>query len=83
MDDRRDVRDSETQGTDPTPRASHAGGGGAEPGAGKRFSAKRKLAAVQRLMRGESLDAVSREMGVPAHRLSEWRDRALAGAEGH
>ena len=48
----------------------------------KRFSAKRKLAAVQRLMRGESLDVVSREMGAPAHRLSEWRDLALAGAEG-
>ena len=25
---------------------------------------------------------VSRDLGVPVHRLSEWRDRALAGAEG-
>jgi transposase len=33
-------------------------------------------------MRGESLDAVSRDMQVPANRLSEWRERALAGAEG-
>ncbi len=45
-----------------------------------RFSAQRKLAAVQRLFRGESLEAVSRGLNVPAWRLSEWRDRALAGA---
>ena len=42
---------------------------------------KRKLAAVQRLMRGESLDAVSRDLNVPVHRLSEWRDRVLMAAE--
>jgi hypothetical protein len=32
-------------------------------------------------MRGESLDAVSRDLNVPVHRLSEWRDRALIAAE--
>ena len=42
----------------------------------------RTLAAVQRLMRGESLDTLSRELNVPAHRLSEWRDRVLIAAEG-
>ena len=47
----------------------------------RRLSAQRKAAAVQRLIRGESLEAVSRNLGVPAHRLSEWRDRFLAGAE--
>jgi hypothetical protein len=47
----------------------------------RRFSAPRKLSAVQRLFRGESLEAVSRELGVPVHRLTEWRDRAFAGAE--
>ncbi len=36
---------------------------------------------VQRLMRGESLEALSRELNVPAHRLSEWRDRVLLAAE--
>ena len=56
-------------------------GGGAEAGRGKRFSAKRKLVAVQRLMRGESLETLSRELNVPAHRLSEWRDRVLFAAE--
>lgn len=56
-------------------------GCGAEAGPGRRFSARRKLAAVQRLLRGESLEALSRELNVPAHRLSEWRERALLGAE--
>ena len=38
--------------------------------------------AAQRLICGESLEAVSRDLGGPAHRLSEWRDRFLATAEG-
>jgi transposase len=40
-----------------------------------------KLAAAQRLMRGESLEALSRDLNLPAHRLSEWRDRVLRAAE--
>ena len=32
-------------------------------------------------MGGESLEAVSRDLGVPVARLSELRDQALAGAE--
>ena len=47
----------------------------------RRLSAQKKATAVQRLIRGESLEAVSRDLGVPAYRLSEWRDRFLAGAE--
>jgi hypothetical protein len=47
----------------------------------QRFSARRKLQAVQRLIGGESLEAVSRDLGVPVARLSEWRDQALAAAE--
>ena len=46
-----------------------------------RWSAKRKSEAVQRLLRGEALDALSRELGVSAAILSEWRDAFLAGAE--
>ena len=46
-----------------------------------RFSAKRKLAVVQRLLRGESPEKVSRETNVPVHRLLEWRDRVLLAAE--
>ena len=32
-------------------------------------------------MRGESLDAVSRDLNVPVHRLTAWRDKVLMGAE--
>jgi len=81
MDDKSDVKPGATETSAPPTRAPYAGGGGAEAGQGKRFSAKRKLAAVQRLMRGESLEALSRELNVPAHRLSEWRDRVLIAAE--
>ena len=46
-----------------------------------RFSARRKVAAVMRLLRGEDLDQVSRELKVTAATLSSWRDDFLAGAE--
>ena len=36
---------------------------------------------VVRLLRGESLDAVSREVGVEVYRLEAWKARALAGLE--
>lgn len=86
MGEKRDGSDGGAmEASGPPTRARHAGGGGPEAGpAGAksphRFSAQRKLAAVQRLFRGESLEAVSRDLNVPAWRLSEWRDRALAGA---
>ena len=47
----------------------------------QRFSAKRKLRAVSRLLRGEPLELVARELNVTAARLSQWRDRALLAAE--
>ena len=69
------------EATAPSARAHNAGDGGAVAGGTKRFSAKRKLAIVQRLLRGEGLEAVSREENVPVHRLTEWRDKVLTGAE--
>lgn len=81
MDDKNDVKPGATEAEAPPPRARHAGGGGAVAGPVRRFSAKRKLEAVERLLRGESLEVVSRDQNVPAHRLSEWRDAALFGAE--
>jgi hypothetical protein len=36
---------------------------------------------VLRLLRGESLDALSRESHQPASRISEWRDEFLHGGE--
>ncbi len=48
-----------------------------------RWSAKRKMAAVLRLLRGEDLEALSRELGVTAATLSRWREQSLAGMEAH
>ena len=39
----------------------------------KQFFSKRKVEIVLRMLRGESLDELSRELAVPASRLSEWR----------
>jgi transposase-like protein len=44
-----------------------------------RWSAKRKYAAVLRLLRGEDLETLSRELGVTAAALSGWRDQFLEG----
>src|SRR3954470_16349244 len=44
-----------------------------------RFSARRKTDAVVRLLRGEDLDTLSRELGVTAATLSSWRDSFLGG----
>jgi transposase-like protein len=46
-----------------------------------RFSSQRKVAAVLRFLRGESLELVSRELGVTAATLSSWRDDFLAGGQ--
>ena len=67
-----------------TEGARRATGGGADGGAlapGQRWSAGRKKEIVLRLLRGEPLDALSRELGVEIYRLEEWRERALAGMD--
>lgn len=48
---------------------------------GGRFSARRKFEAVQRLNRGESLESLSRELGVTAATLSEWQVKSKKAAE--
>ena len=67
-------------------RASGVGADGAAVGAealapGQRWSASRKRDVVLRLLRGESLEMVSREVGVELYRLEAWQARALAGIE--
>jgi len=47
----------------------------------KRWSAKRKLEAVMRLLRGEPLSDLSRELGVEISRLEQWKTQALGGME--
>jgi transposase-like protein len=47
----------------------------------ERWSAKRKAEVVMRLLRGEDLGAVSREVQVSPPELEEWRRAFLQGAE--
>jgi hypothetical protein len=48
----------------------------------ERFSARHKTEVVFRLLRGEALDLLSRELGIPAARLATWREVFLdAGQE--
>ena len=46
-----------------------------------RFSAKRKMASVLRLLRGEDLDRLSRDLRVTAVTLSVWREEFLSGGQ--
>ena len=46
-----------------------------------RWSANKKTDVVLRLLRGEPLDEVSRQVGVEAHRLAAWRDEFLAAGK--
>jgi transposase-like protein len=52
-----------------------------EVGHVKRWTASRKIEVVLRLLRGESLDALSRELGLEIYLLEEWRTKALQGME--
>ena len=47
----------------------------------QRWSVRRKRELVLRLLRGEPLDALSREVGVEVYRLEQWREKALLGIE--
>lgn len=48
---------------------------------GQRWSVARKREVSLRLLRGESVDALSRELGVEIYRLEQWRDKALSGID--
>ncbi len=48
---------------------------------GQRWSVARKREVVLRLLRGESVDALSREVGVEIYRLEKWREKALSGID--
>jgi len=53
----------------------------ATTGRGGRFSAPRKAQAVMRLLRGEDLELLSRELGVVASTLSLWREHFLTAGQ--
>jgi transposase len=47
----------------------------------ERWSLRRKREVVLRLLRGEPLDVLSRELGVESYRLEHWREKALQGID--
>ena len=59
-------RKSTTPGSEPVPPVE----AGELP---ERWSAQRKMELVLRLLRGDTLDAVSRDSQVPAHELEAWK----------
>ena len=49
---------------------------------GQRWSVARKREVVLRLLRGESVELLSRELGVPIYKLEQWREKADAALDG-
>ncbi len=49
---------------------------------GQRWSVARKREVVLRLLRGESGELLSRELGVPIYKLEQWRQKADAALDG-
>jgi uncharacterized protein HemY len=49
---------------------------------GQRWSVARKREVVLRLLRGENVELLSRELGVPIFKLEQWRQKAEAALDG-
>ena len=60
----------------------HSGVGQRGLAPGQRWSVGRKREVVLRLLRGESVELLSRELGVPLHRLEQRRQKADAALDG-
>jgi len=54
------------------------GGQGGPLGPKQRWSVSRKKEVVLRMLRGESVEVLSRELSVEIYRLEKWRKKALA-----
>jgi transposase len=68
-----------------SPSTLSPGHGGAGQGAlapGQRWSVGRKREVVLRLLRGESVELLSRELGVPLYKLEQWRQKADTALDG-
>jgi hypothetical protein len=85
MEERRsekDAMDGEERGRSPSGATSIAGESQAGPlPPNGRWSTRRKAEVVIRMFAGESIDSLSRELGVEPYRLEDWRDKALTGME--
>jgi len=49
---------------------------------GQRWSVARKREVVLRLLRGESVELLSRELGIPIFKLEQWRQKVDAALDG-
>ena len=49
---------------------------------GQRWSVAHKREVVLRLLRGENVELLSRELGVPIFKLEQWRQKADAALDG-
>lgn len=84
---KREVRSKEvvSAGSKGARRATADSADGAAPvgplGPGQRWSPGRKRDIVLRLLRGESIDVLSRELGIEQYRLTKWKERALDAIE--
>ena len=68
-----------------TGRAAPPVPGAPKPGPlapGQRWSVARKREVVLRLLRGESTELLSRELGLPMFKLEQWRQKAEAALDG-
>ena len=77
-----------TSGSAPAEGARRATGAGAEPttaagplGPNQRWTVMRKREVALRLLRGEPMDTLARELGVEIYRLEEWKNKALSGID--
>lgn len=75
-------------GSEPAEGARRATGAGPEPaaaagplGPNQRWTMTRKREVALRLLRGEPMEALARELGVEIYRLEEWKNKALAGID--
>jgi hypothetical protein len=75
------MTDTTARGAGPAERAHYAGGDGPAPERRRRMPVRRTQSAVLRLLRGEDLELLSRELSVPAAELSAWRAAFLAAGE--
>jgi len=81
MDDPRIKETPKAPGARREPEKRAEGTPGGRPDDRGRFSSQRKMEAVLRLMRGEDLDALSRELGVTGATLGRWREQFIAGGQ--
>lgn len=79
-----DPRKKDTTGSPEAPEGARRASGGASGERAEdrgRFSSQRKMEAVIRLLRGEDLDALSRELGVTGATLGEWREKFVGAGQ--